>query len=142
MQKYRLLTTAELTELEPEFVKYLVLNGIDVDEWQRLKKEKPDEATRIVELFSDVVFEKIFRGAKYLKLEAERAIRLIKCNDEKMEMIAYNASAEIEAESEMYTGSKAYIKQREVEIFEHIQKGYQISDGEEYERLVRIINTK
>jgi len=70
MPKYRHLTTAELQELRQEFVNYLVVNGIDADEWSKIQTLDTEKATEITALFSDVVFEKVLRQTQYLRFTA------------------------------------------------------------------------
>ena len=79
MAKYRLLTLDELQELEHEFINYLILNGIEAKEWEKLKTEDKPAAEKIVELFSDVVFEKIFRKVEYLEQRNSKEIRCFQC---------------------------------------------------------------
>lgn len=140
MAKYRLLTQEELTELEPEFIKYLILNGIDADTWKKLKLNKPDEANQIIDLFSDVVFEKVLREAEYLKLQSKATIRVIRCDKDIMSLIAINLDPN--NQEEVYTGTKKYLQNREVEIFNLLQQGYEISDGSKYNELTNAINSK
>lgn len=142
MAKYRLLTTKELAELEPEFIKYLVVNGITADDWKRLKQNKPDEAQHIVDLFSDVVFEKILRKAAFLQLQNEKILRVIKCGAVEMELIAVHAIAGDQETDEIFKGTKKYIKSREEEIFALLEEGYAICDGTKFLALSEVLKTK
>lgn len=74
MAKYRPLTDNELTELRDEFVDYLVVNGIDAQSWGRIKDEEPEKARKIIELFSDVVFEKVLRKTDYIYMSSGSVI--------------------------------------------------------------------
>ena len=44
--------------LKEDFVDFLVVNGIDAEEWTKLKSNNPDKAQHIIAQFSDVVFER------------------------------------------------------------------------------------
>lgn len=138
MPKYRLLSESELQELEPEFIKYLILNGIDADEWQKLKTNKPEEANQVVDLFSDVVFEKILRNAAYVRLHKPHTIRIIQCDAKDMNMIAVNTDPDTKSK-EAYTGKKIYTTSRELEIFNLLQEGYEICEAKEYNELSKAI---
>ncbi len=147
MPKYRLLTTEELTEFEKEFIDYLIVNGIDADSWEKLKVEKPEEASKIVELFSDVVFEKILRKAKYLVFinrayhysfhygEEKAELIILKFQDSEYSSDPSNLNAIMEFLSRNQTSidfqmqTKAYKKTRELELFEMIESGCIIEDG-------------
>jgi len=59
MPKYRILSSEELELLEKEFIEFLVINGITADEWQKIKASEPEKTKKFIELFSDVVFEKL-----------------------------------------------------------------------------------
>ena len=67
MPKYRNLTPDELKSLEKDFIKYLIVNGIDAAEWAKIQDQDSTKAEEITELFSDVVFEKVLRQATYLR---------------------------------------------------------------------------
>ena len=66
MPKYRLLSTEELLDFEKEFIDYLIVNGIDAREWESMQSSNKEDYNRIIELFSDVVFEKILRQTRFL----------------------------------------------------------------------------
>jgi len=139
MAKYRLLTQEELHELEKDFINYLVVNGITADDWEKMKQEDKTKAEKIVDLFSDVVFEKILRNAKYLYLKTAFVIKCIKCNSEEMILYALNTKIENNFENaELFKGVKKYNKIRELEIFEMTNRGFKITKGKEFERLKTI----
>lgn len=146
MPTYRLLSIEELTELEKEFIEYLVLNGIAAEDWVKMKAEDKAGAERMIELFSDVVFEGILRKVNYLEYRAENFIHAFQTLPDKLVLVAMESedeenvnfldSAFIEAATvnppdQLYvrTSSKAYSKKRELELFDMIQAGCTISDG-------------
>ncbi len=147
MPKYRLLTLDELTELEKEFVEYLVLNGITADDWVKIKENDKEDAERLIELFSDVVFEGILRKVNYLEYRAENFVHAFQCLQDKLVLVAMESEDE-EASINFLdsafiqdatvnppdklivrTTSKPYSKARELELFDMIQAGCTISDG-------------
>ena len=151
MPKYRLLRPEELENLENEFVNYLVVNGITAEDWEKLKNEQPEEAQRITDLFSDVVFESVLRKAKYLEFRGKDYWQLVHCGEKQMQMIAFRdktgqhdfrEDAPVQkvlnqqlAPFEVFRGTKDYKKEREQEIFALTEKGYRITDGTHYESL-------
>ena len=92
MAKYRLLTIEELRELEKEFVEYLILNGITADDWTKIKSDNPDKASRIIHLFSDVVFEKITRKTQFLEWRGANELKALQCLKDKFVVVGLNAS--------------------------------------------------
>jgi hypothetical protein len=146
MPSYRLLTIEELTELEKEFVEYLVLNGITAEDWVKMKEQDKAGAEQIIELFSDVVFEGIMRKVNYLEYRAENFVHAFQCLSDKLVLVAMESEDDttvnfldpsfIEAATinppeklVVRTTSKTYSKTRERELFDMIQAGCTISDG-------------
>lgn len=139
MPKYRLLTNEELKGLEKDFIDYLVVNSITADEWVKIKEANPEKARTIIDLFSDVVFEKILRNVEYLEFYDKQYVRVFHCKPDEIRMI----TMEIEGEEAdftntefiaksmsnppedllIYQAEKPYTKTREIEIFEMIEKG-------------------
>lgn len=148
MAKYRLLSDKELAELEEDFVKYLVVNGIDADQWKDMLVNQTEKAQKITDLFSDVVFEKIMREISFLDFYASDYIQAIQCLEDKMIMVAIKRKSgdldlseidlgKIPADQvEIFQGEKSYQKSREEELFEMTEKGYQISEGQLFKQLI------
>ena len=145
MPKYRLLTKEELHEFEKEFVDFLVVNGIEPERWQLLKEDDPQSVEKIIELFSDVILESVLRKVKFIQIKSKKYVQAIQCLDDKMISIALEdaaadhekAGAEDQRESglSIYKSEKAYAQAREAEIFDLLQKAYQISDGDLFKKL-------
>jgi hypothetical protein len=147
MPVYRLLSLEELTELEKEFIEYLVLSGITAEDWEGMKKNDLRAADRIIELFSDVVFEGILRKIQYLEYRAEDFVHAFQCLEDKLVLVAmestddedevnfldsdYIQQAAISPPENLvvHTSSKTYSKIRELELFDMISAGCTISDG-------------
>lgn len=152
MAKYRILSLEELQALEKEFISYLILNGIDAGDWEKLKKEDKPAAEEIVEQFSEAVFEKIFRKVEYLEWISPKEIRTFQCLREKIVLVGIKATPESEADFtnpdyikrtlenpqrdfKIYSTEKEYNKQREEELFEMTTYGCVISDGKLFKAL-------
>jgi hypothetical protein len=152
MSKYRLLTLEELYELEKEFIDFLILNNIAADEWEQLKKEDPETTDRILNLFSDVVFESIMRKVEYLEYREQKEIKTFQCLAHKLVLVGLEANEQSEvdfndpsyiqkaiqnspASLKIYTSEKPYSKSRELELFEMIRAGCTISDGKLFKAL-------
>lgn len=152
MAKYRILSLSELKELEKEFIDYLVINGITAEDWEKIKKENPPQAERILELFSDVIFESIMRKVQYLEFREEKEIKTFQCLNEKIVLVAISAHSDKQADFtdpeyiskamanppetlKVYTTEKKYLKPREQELFEMTEAGATISDGNLFKAL-------
>lgn len=155
--KYRRLTLDELQELETEFVRFLAANTVTSDEWTSLKTTAPDKAERLIELFSDVVFDKIIDKIEYLEHRTKSDLKLFKCGEARIELIGIKVigadridfTQQQTAEEmlgkfrvapngsvKMFTAEKGYKNgDRPQELFKMMQDGCLIAQGELFESL-------
>jgi len=146
LPKYRLLTKDQLVELEQDFIQYLVLNGIAANDWVKIKADSPSHAQKIIELFSDVVYEQILRKTKFIKLVQKHSIRCFQCLEKKMILMGVNLPEDSlgdftdpefltismqhpPSELKVFTAENNYSKDRELEIFDWLRKGAIITEG-------------
>jgi len=150
MPKYRILNHDELESMEDDFVKFLVLNGIVADDWTKLKVEDAEAAQGIIASFSDVVFEQILRKTVYIDYISDSEIYCVQCLVDKMILVGatsdgtvnFNTSdpSSIQGEGvKVFTTEKGYNGDRQKEIFEMLEKGYQISEGELFKKLCLVL---
>lgn len=155
MAKYRSLYKDELLALEKEFVEYLVLNNITSDDWVNIKTTDTTIAEKIIDLFSDVVFEKILRLVKYLDYYSKPSIKTFKCDPDTIHLIGMDtednrydfttpegvayARDYPPDDLNVYSTSKTYSPNRELEIFKMMSSGCQISKGEIYLSLEKLL---
>jgi hypothetical protein len=130
--KYIRLEQDELTELEKEFIDFLVVNGITADDWVAIKEKEPENAEEIIDQFSDVVWEGVLRGVQYLKKIESNTAYYFKTDEKEIHLIRV---VKVNDTAEQHIASKRYAKVRELELFEMIQNGCTINDGEEYKTL-------
>ncbi|MEO1712163.1 MAG: DUF6495 family protein [Bacteroidota bacterium] len=154
--KYRRLEPAELADLEQEFVRFLSTSQITVDEWQKLKKEKPDQVDELIDVFSDLVFDRILKGIEYLEFKSQTDLKTFRCEKDKIHLLGLTVQGESDidfirndspedmvkqlkssgAQLKMYQGEKAYKPNREAELFRMLEGGCLISkDGAMYKTL-------
>lgn len=144
--KYRVLEREELEELEPEFITFLVSNGIPAEDWEKLKNEQPEKRDRLIALFSDIVFDKILASVHYLEYREKDLIRIFRFEKEKVVMngIRLDGTSGIDftqnqdptalmqlfrltpGKLNIFTAEKKYKKDRLQEIFNLMQSGAQI----------------
>lgn len=148
--KYSRLDTAQLHELEKEFIDFLVVNGITADDWELLKKEENAKADAVLDQFSDVIWEGVLRKAQYLEKYTPSAIFCFKADESEIHLLKINdhrAIADLtnpDYRSKAIDGSmhitlqqlsKNYNSNREQELFGLIQSGCEITDGKLFESL-------
>ncbi|MEL6721158.1 MAG: DUF6495 family protein [Bacteroidota bacterium] len=161
--KYRRLNQEELDELEPEFINFLAGNSITAPDWEKMKLAFPEKVEGLIEIFSDVVFDKILGKVEYMELKKPRDLRTFKfiedrilliglvnngdengktlldftSNDTPEEMLLKMQQSN--SEVRLYTAERKYRKDRKQEAFELMEKGALISkDGSMYKILKNI----
>lgn len=145
--KYRRLRKEELEELESEFVRFLASNTVTADDWVKIKAETPEKAGELLDMFSDIVFEKILEKVEYLEHKRPRDIRVYKILDDKIQMMGLFVEGETSLDFtkdespemmmiklqqdggnvKMFSGEKTFKKLKETEIFELLEEGALIS---------------
>ena len=153
--KYRRLSTEELHKLEAEFIRFLAANTITGDDWEKLKSQKADKAEEMLDLFSDIVFDKVLDDLKYLEFRSIADLKIFYCGQEKMVLMGLRVIGESDidfrqplpaeeltarlqtsnAKLEVYTAEKAYSKDRKMELFQMMEQGCLIADGKLFEVL-------
>ena len=154
--KYRKLTLDELKELEQDFVRFLASNEITATEWEQLKQENSEKVDRLIEIYSDIVFEKVLSDVTYLEMRRPHDLRLFKFYENKVEMVgllvedntAINFMHQQSPEEmtrmlqsgggslKIVSAEREYKKLREMEIFETMQLGALIRrDGQLFDTL-------
>jgi uncharacterized protein DUF6495 len=153
--KYRRLNNAELVEVEKEFINFLVSNSVTGEDWVKIKAETPDRAEKLIELFSDIVFDKVLTKVEYLEFKKPKDIKIFHCLPDKIKLLglliegdsALDFSQNLspaqmmellknsDAQLKLYSADKAYSKDREMELFEMMESGCLISKGELFKTL-------
>ena len=154
--KYRLLTKEQFEVLHKEFAHFLASQQIDAKEWAALKKNQPNVATQELQVFSDVVWDEVLTKARYLEHFSKKTINLFYCDLQVMKRIVIQVEKEIDLtqnheyqwlvsnpthEAVQYlSGTKNYLKERNLEIFELIEKGSQLSNGKLFLHFSKLID--
>ena len=155
--KYRQLTKEQFEELHLEFATFLAAQQVDVKEWNDIKKNKPKVAEEEMNLFSDVVWDKVMQKANYLEHFSQDSINLFRCDAEQIHRIVvkinkdgidlltpdgYNWFVDNSQHKtiEYFKGQKPYVKERNLEVFDLIEKGSVVSDGKLYEAVFKLIS--
>ena len=154
--KYKQLTKEQFNELHQEFAQFLATQQIDITEWNGIKKDNPKMAEEELNLFSDVVWEDVLNKTTYLEHFSKQNINLFKCNDKEILRIVVQASKPTfnfldkndyqwfidntnDESIQFFKGKKEFSKERNVELFDLIQKGSVISKGNLYESIYKLI---
>ncbi len=151
--KYRKLTNEELEELRPEFIQFLVSNGIDAPRWEQIKKESPNDAELYLEKFSDVAIEKSLSKIFYIEHSSSSDYKIFHFSDSEAHLIALKSDTfDLQDRDQIaqalqgnftnltaFQAKKSYRKTREEELFDLLNKGCTITDDKMYNLLKTII---
>ena len=158
--KYRRLTIQELQDMENEFVRFLVTNGITADDWLKIKANDPQQAEGLIQIFSDVVFDKVLEKVKYIEHRSPNDIKTFRFQEDKIELLGLkiNGTSGIDLTKgqpleemlayvqstpagsvQMYSAEKAYNDNNpKKEVFDMLEGGAAISDGKIFEALLEM----
>lgn len=148
--KYRRLTLEELNELEKDFIQFLSANSIPAPDWEKIKEEEPEKANGLIDLFSDIIFDKTLEEIEYLEYKTPQDIKTFHCQKHKIVMngLMVDGKSDIDftqaqdpdemskllsssgARLKVYTAKKKYHPNRKKELFKMMEGGALISrDG-------------
>jgi hypothetical protein len=154
--KYRQLTKEQFENLHEEFARFLASQKIDVNEWNQIKEEKPSIAEEEMNIFSDVVWDDVLTKTKYVEHFSKTSVNLFKCEEEEIHRIAIKINWDInlldqkgfewlmknpmDNSVDIFKGTKPYHSERNIEIFDLIEKGSTISKGEIFEYFSQLVS--
>lgn len=155
--KYRMLTLDELKHLEEDLKHFLIVNGVHDTEWEQLNKEQPETATKLVELFSDSVLQKVYEKIRFLEFRSKESCLVFHLEKDAIDMISIQCKSDTEgdlstAESihqtilvhsgnlSWFRTSKPYKEARELEIHRMVEQGCVLSTEEFWMGLVRSLD--
>ena len=156
--KYTRLTKEQFEALHQEFTTFLATQSIDKAEWDAIKQDKPAVAEQELDVFSDLIWEGVLSKAQFLEHFSKNHIFLFECFDTEIQSIVLKSlSPEVDfltkeglqwlsdnlfTESiEMKTGKKQFADERNGSLFQLIQQGAFLSDGQLYQQINAIIES-
>lgn len=157
--KYRRLTTEEFEQMHEEFSVFLATQGIDKEKWDDLKANQIDKAEEIMDIFSDVVFEKALEKCNYVERISETEIIAVEFGEKSARMILVKVKAEgvnlleqdwqevlpklqKDDQLEFFRGKKEYNTLREQEMFGLMKQGGYMADSTLFDALDKWVNVE
>jgi hypothetical protein len=151
--QYKRLTTEELTALEKEFIQFLSANTVTKLDWEKLIHDNSEKVEELIELFSDIVWDKTLENIKYLEFCSEKDLKTFYCGQDNIvlrgltiesekgsfltqslaELQTLNTSKEVQLS--FISSEKDYQTNRNFEMFNMIQNGCTIGTPELFESL-------
>jgi hypothetical protein len=156
MTKYSRLTKEQFEELHEEFIHFLATQTITSKEWEQLKKEQPDVAEQELDVFSDLIWEGVLNKTEYLENISQKHLNLFKTGDDSMTLIVIkilDPSVDVTTkpgmtwlqenilseEVDIFTASKKYSADRNLDKFNLIKQGAVITKGVLYRSFSKLI---
>ena len=154
--KYRQLTKEQFEELHEEFARFLASQKIDVSEWEKIKRDKPATAEEELNVFSDLVWDDVLSKSEFIEHYSKSSINLFKCQETLIERIMVktsNPSVDFlkkegldwlsknagDSSLEYFYAHKDYSKDRNLELFDLVEKGGIMTKGYLYDSIAEVI---
>lgn len=156
--KFQRLTQKELESLKDDFVEFLASNSIEAKEWEALKKNENDKAEKLIEMFSDIVWERVLSNNRFLDQLNEKEFKCYKFNDSHVHVIIAKVkegedkvklnnknfvktlkNGLMKGRIELFEARRPYEKDREQEMLVMLQGGAILSRGNWYTTLKEIV---
>ena len=148
--KYIRLTRQQLEELHQEFINFLATQSITGEEWEKLKKEKPEVAEEELDVFSDLIWEGVLSKVQFLENISAQQMHLFHLQEKEMKLISVkvmNPDIDLGTKEgfswfrknyqsdfvEYLTAAKAYSTDKNLDKFNLIRQGGAITKGELYQ---------
>ena len=155
--RFRCLTNEELKELDAELIQFLILNQVYKEEWAIMNQKEPLKAKQLIELFSDVVLEKVYNKVSYLERQVPRQVSFCSLSESHGEMLTIEAiDQEMDLTNEemmdeyllispskltIYSGKKQFSKTKADEVFLLLNHGFIVSNEERFRNIMQHIVT-
>lgn len=147
--KYKRLSKEQLEELHKEFINFLATQSITGDEWEEIKKDKPEVAEEEIDVFCDLVWEGVLSKVDNLEHFSKDQIHLFFLTEEKMHLIAVKVNNKeidlltdegykwlqenlLDDRVSFFNATKDYTEDKNSDKFKLIEQGAQITKGELY----------
>ena len=147
--KYERLTQEQLKEMHKEFINFLASQSITQEEWEDIKRNKPQVAEDELDVFSDLVWEGVLNNVNYLEHFSPQQLFLFEFTDQFINLIGIkidNNAVDINTKQgfqwlrdnllnddvQIYTSAKPLSDDRNKDIFALIKQGAHITKGQLY----------
>lgn len=157
--KYERLTKEQFEELHQEFINFLATQSITADEWDNIKKNKPEVAEEELDIFSDLVWEGVLKKVEFLEHISAQFLFMFRFTETNINLIKIqikNPAIDITTEEgynwlknnlladevEIHEATKPLSDDRNKDIFALIKQGANITKGELFNYFYTWINSQ
>lgn len=155
--KYRMLTKDEREIFDEDFKHFMISNGVTNEEWVEMNQSNSEKATELVELFSEVVLEKVYQKIEFLEFRSENSCLVFNCTPDTIKLISispkngkevnlstpesiHDALINQFSDLDLFKSEKAYSTLRELEIHQMVEQGCLNSSKDFWNALTQLIN--
>ncbi len=152
-----MLSLEEQKIFDEDFKGFLIVNGISAEEWLEMNEKDVPKATELVELFSDIVLEKVYQKIEFIEFRAKDSCLVFQCAPDGMNLISivsndkekidlttpesiHEALMKYPNQLNVFRTSKPYSTLRELEIHQMVTQGCVNSSKEFWQALEQIIS--
>ena len=152
--KYKRLTSDELQALEQDFINFLASAQITGPDWEKMKKEEAQKANELIDVFSDVVYDKVLGKISYLEYRDPKTLNIFYFSGDTVQLVGLRVkeassldltapdvinqwNSSNNASVNVVRSERKYEKERQMEVFELLQAGCMITD----DRLFKLIGS-
>ena len=150
--KYKRLTTDELYALESDFVNFLASMQVTAKDWEKMKEQEYEKADELIDVFSDIVYDKVLEKISYLEFRDEKTLNVFYFMEDAVKLIGlrvkeggklnFTAPDVLEQWNNANNSSVHVVrserkceKEKKLEIFELLQSGCLITDDKLFKLL-------
>jgi hypothetical protein len=141
--RFRRLSSDELFALEIEFKQFLVVHEQYDEEWRSLAENNPSKAEQFIELFSDLVLEKVYNQVSFLVHFSKGLVSFFDMTNDPLKAYHIKYPAHLSSQNEkqletlvsshfnelqFYFGEKKLMKDKADEVFDLIRKGSEVCE--------------
>jgi len=141
--RFRRLSSDELFALETEFKQFLVVHEQYDDEWRILAEQHPEKAEKFIELFSDLVLQKVYHQVSFLVHFSEGMVSFFDMRNEPLKAYQIKCPPHLSLQNEIqvetliskhfeelqfFIGEKKLLKEKAEEVFDLIRKGSEVCE--------------
>ncbi len=156
--QYQRLTSSELENLKDDFIRFLASQGIDSDAWQKMKSEDISSAEKVIDIYSDLVYEQALTKCQFLEHISAKEFKAIRFDDNEAFVIGIrvkegspinlntdNFQKDVSQglssnEIEIFSATKKHEKLREHEMFMWIKNGAYMANEAWFNQLKELVN--
>ena len=154
--KYRRLSKEQFEELHKEFINFLATQSVTAEEWTKLKLEKPELASKEMDVFSDLVWEGVLSKVKYLENISSKHMYLFQVLNNSISLIGVKINIDLidlttkegfswlrdnimSENVEIFNSKKKFSQDMKLNVFKLIEQGATITKGELFNYFNKLI---